>query len=240
MGYTFSPQTTYATGSVPDSVTTADVNGDGHADLVVANASDNTVSVLLGTGTGTFGAQTTYATGSGPISVTTADVNGDGHADLVVANSSDNTVSVLLGTGTGTFGAQTTYATGTSPFSVTTADVNGDGHPDLVVTNLNSNTVSVLLGTGTGTFGAQTTYATGSGPYSVERGRRGEHVLSGGRHRRLLRQRHRGQFLQWGAFVDEGVDEATRLFRLAASDCPHGFNEWDAANAELKALGVVP
>jgi lipoprotein NlpI len=35
-------------------------------------------------------------------------------------------------------------------------------------------------------------------------------------------------------------DEATRLFRLAASDCPHGFNEWDAANAELKALGVVP
>jgi len=35
-------------------------------------------------------------------------------------------------------------------------------------------------------------------------------------------------------------DEATRLFRLAASDCPHDFNEWDAANAELKALGVVP
>jgi lipoprotein NlpI len=34
-------------------------------------------------------------------------------------------------------------------------------------------------------------------------------------------------------------DEATRLFRLAASDCPHGFNEWEAANAELKALGVV-
>jgi lipoprotein NlpI len=34
-------------------------------------------------------------------------------------------------------------------------------------------------------------------------------------------------------------DEATRLFRLAASDCPHGFNERDAANAELKALGVV-
>jgi lipoprotein NlpI len=35
-------------------------------------------------------------------------------------------------------------------------------------------------------------------------------------------------------------DEATRLFRLVASDCPHGSDEWDAANAELKALGVVP
>jgi lipoprotein NlpI len=35
-------------------------------------------------------------------------------------------------------------------------------------------------------------------------------------------------------------DEATRLFRLAARDCPHSFSEWDAANAELKALGAVP
>jgi lipoprotein NlpI len=35
-------------------------------------------------------------------------------------------------------------------------------------------------------------------------------------------------------------DEATRLFGLAASDCPHSFDEWDAANAELKALGVAP
>jgi lipoprotein NlpI len=34
-------------------------------------------------------------------------------------------------------------------------------------------------------------------------------------------------------------DEATRLFRLAASDCPHGFTEWGAANAELKALGAA-
>jgi lipoprotein NlpI len=34
-------------------------------------------------------------------------------------------------------------------------------------------------------------------------------------------------------------DEATRLFRLAASDCPRGFIEWSAANAELKALGVA-
>ncbi|MBR1246084.1 tetratricopeptide repeat protein [Bradyrhizobium sp. AUGA SZCCT0169] len=35
-------------------------------------------------------------------------------------------------------------------------------------------------------------------------------------------------------------DEATRLFRLAASDCPRSFHEWEAANAELTALGVVP
>jgi hypothetical protein len=35
-------------------------------------------------------------------------------------------------------------------------------------------------------------------------------------------------------------DEATRLFRLASSDCPRDFTEWHAANAELKALGAAP
>ena len=34
-------------------------------------------------------------------------------------------------------------------------------------------------------------------------------------------------------------DEAARLFRFAARDCPKNFDEWPAANAELKALGVV-
>ena len=36
MGYTFSPHTTCATGTSPRSVTTADENGDGQVDLVVA------------------------------------------------------------------------------------------------------------------------------------------------------------------------------------------------------------
>jgi lipoprotein NlpI len=35
-------------------------------------------------------------------------------------------------------------------------------------------------------------------------------------------------------------DEAARLFRLAARDCPRDFTERGAANAELKALGQTP
>ena len=44
-------------GRLPQSVTTADLNGDGKLDLVVADAFGG-VSVLLGTGTGGFGAAT--------------------------------------------------------------------------------------------------------------------------------------------------------------------------------------
>jgi len=35
-------------------------------------------------------------------------------------------------------------------------------------------------------------------------------------------------------------DEAARLFRLAAANCPKGFAELPAAKAELKALGQNP
>ena len=58
--------------------------------------------------------------------------------------------------------------------------------------------------------------------------------------------RKRGQVCEANFYSGElsltkgSKDEATRLFRLAASDCPRSFHEWEAANAELKALGVVP
>ena len=178
----FAAQTPFATGTNPYSVTAADVNGDGKPDLIVANISSNTVSVLLnitapGTTTPTFAAQQTFATGSGPVSVTAADVNGDGKPDLIVANTNDNTVSVLLNTTAPgatmpSFAAQQTFATGVGPISVTAADVNGDGKPDLIVANFSDNTVSVLLNTTTPgatmpSFTAQQTFATGMGPISV-------------------------------------------------------------------------
>jgi hypothetical protein len=41
------PPGTFAVGSSPESVSLADVNGDGRLDLITANSRDNTVSVLL-------------------------------------------------------------------------------------------------------------------------------------------------------------------------------------------------
>ena len=42
------------------------------------------------------------------------------------------------------------------------------------------------------------------------------------------------------ALRQNAKDEAIRQFKLAVSDCPHSFLEWDAANGELKTLGVTP
>ena len=163
----FAAQVAYATGSYPSSVTSADVNGDGKADLLVTNSSSSTVSVMTNQGDGRFNAKVDVATGSNPISVSSADVNGDGKADLLVANYYSNTVSVLTNRGDGTFNAKVDYATGSSPISVSSADVNGDGKADLVVANSGSGTVSVLTNQGDGTFNAKVDYATGSSPISV-------------------------------------------------------------------------
>ena len=178
----FATQQPFAAGSHPDSVTAADVNGDGRPDLVVANLGDSNVSVLLnatvpGATTLSFATQQNFATGVQPYSVTTADVNGDGRPDLVVANSAGSSVSVLLNaTAPGAtmlaFAAQSSFAAGTLPYSITAADVNGDGKPDLVVANSGDNTASVLLNTTVSgatapSFAAQQILATGRNPYSV-------------------------------------------------------------------------
>ncbi|HSZ57081.1 MAG TPA: FG-GAP-like repeat-containing protein, partial [Tepidisphaeraceae bacterium] len=176
----FQPQRAFDTGAEPASVAVADLNGDGKADMVVANygtfySYGQTVSVLLGNGDGTFQAQQVLGVGSGPDAVAIADVNGDGIPDLIVANSRSNDVSVLLGNGNGTFKPQVTYATGAGPSSIAVANLNGDGYPDLVVTNSGGHgyystpgdTVSVLLNNGDGTFKPQQELTTGYGPSSV-------------------------------------------------------------------------
>ena len=116
----------------------------GKLDLANLNFID-TVSILLGTGTGSFGAKTDFGTGSDPGSVAVGDFNGDGKLDLAVTNGNSATASILLGTGTGSFGARTGFGTGGGPDSVAVGDFNGDGKLDLTTANQSRNTVSILL-----------------------------------------------------------------------------------------------
>jgi len=54
-----SPGPSLTVGQEPHSVLAGDFNSDGHADLVVSNRTDGSITVLLGNGDGTF---TTHAT----------------------------------------------------------------------------------------------------------------------------------------------------------------------------------
>ena len=77
-------------------MTIADLDGDGHRDLAVANFGLPAVSVLLGNGDGTFGTKSDFGAGTNPRSIAIADFNGDSRLDLAIANAGTNAVSVNL------------------------------------------------------------------------------------------------------------------------------------------------
>jgi uncharacterized repeat protein (TIGR01451 family) len=146
-------------------VAIADVNGDGHPDLVFSNrygdiVNAGKVSVVLGDGTGGFATATTFPTNStGPSAIAVADFNQDGRPDVAVSSVYSSAVSVLVSDGLGGFGTPTLYPSGgTYAFAVAAGDVNGDGNPDLVTGNLVAPTVGVLIGDGHGGFGSTATY----------------------------------------------------------------------------------
>ncbi|HEX4299492.1 MAG TPA: FG-GAP-like repeat-containing protein [Gammaproteobacteria bacterium] len=174
------PTQFFSTLNGPESVVSADVNGDGHPDLIEIGT-DQTIAVLINKGDGTFRSPDQYyAVGNQPNALAVADLNHDGKLDIVVINGTDNTISVLMGNGDGAFAAPTaadaaagvatpapTYPTGAGPISLTIADVNGNGIPDVIVANANDDTLSVFIGRGDGTFRPAVAIPTGKGPVFV-------------------------------------------------------------------------
>ncbi|MFQ5668141.1 MAG: FG-GAP repeat domain-containing protein [Candidatus Binatia bacterium] len=77
-------------------VITADLNGDGLADLATANTQADTVTVLLALPAGGFGPPSHIAVGTRPRAVSAADLNGDGTLDLVVTNGGSDNLSLLM------------------------------------------------------------------------------------------------------------------------------------------------
>ncbi|GAB4036101.1 beta strand repeat-containing protein [Spirosoma gilvum] len=171
----FQATPTTSVGSAPQDIRTGDLNNDGNLDLVVANNSSNTVSIRLGTGTGTF---TTPASGSelsapnSTLGVSVGDVDNDGDLDLLAAGST--TVNLYTNNGAASFSAPTAITIGANASSLSMGDVDGDGDLDFVVANSDAggagSTASLRLNNGSGQFTAPATGSTitlGSGPLWV-------------------------------------------------------------------------
>ena len=102
--FTQAPGSPVTVGNSPGALAEGDFNGDGNLDLAVANAADDTITILLGKGDGTFTpALVSPATGLTPSGLAIGDFNGDGKLDLAVANFDTAAINILLGNGDGTF-----------------------------------------------------------------------------------------------------------------------------------------
>jgi hypothetical protein len=88
------PITQLPTGLFPQSVTTADLDGDGVREVIVANAGSNSVTVA-----DVGGESREYPAGQSPSNVAVGSMNDDARPDLLVANDGNGSVSTLLNLG---------------------------------------------------------------------------------------------------------------------------------------------
>lgn len=126
-------------GLTANSLAVADVDGDGHADVITANggsapATPGSVSVLLGHGDGTFAAPVVtpgVPRLDGDNEIGAGDIDQDGHLDVVVAHQGG--VRVLFGDGAGGLSdPHVLDATGGWASDVEVFDSDGDGVDDVV------------------------------------------------------------------------------------------------------------
>ncbi len=166
----------------PGLVVTADMNGDGKPDAVIAGGSG--VAVLLNQGNGTFAAEQDYPLPSSAVSLVTGDFNGDGKPDVAVGvypgpgAAGASGVYVLWGQANGILAAPVKIDSSFYPDGLAAADLNGDGRTDLVVADQGffsyvggsrqiNGALHVYLGNAAGTFAAVAAPATPATNYSV-------------------------------------------------------------------------
>lgn len=151
-------------GSSPDSIQAADLDGDGDQDLIVALKNIGQVRAYINTA-GVFTAGASAAAGSEPRGMAKGNLDGVGALDFAIADNAGTTVTTLRYIA----GAWVTasFTVGDEPKGVVIADFNGDGLGDLAVTNHRDRNISVMRNLGGGAMGGRTDHLVGN-PYRPE------------------------------------------------------------------------
>lgn len=140
----------FPTGGSTVSLAAADLDRDGAVDLLTANFTGSSVSVLYGLGNGAFALPSTLPAGRTPNDLAVADFDLDGNLDFAVADQNGQSQPIFLGNGARGFEARPFFSRNVA-VRVAVEDFNGDGWPDLAAPD-GIGYVSVHLGADGGTF----------------------------------------------------------------------------------------
>jgi hypothetical protein len=136
-------------------MTSGEFDADAFDDVAVADAGDNTVTILPGSAHGGFGTSREFAVGAAPVDVLAERLDGDNYLDVAVADHDARALTILHGDGKGGVlkrsdvalpGHPVAIADLTNDNSFDFPDLNRDDRADLAVTYDDSATVTVLLG----------------------------------------------------------------------------------------------
>jgi outer membrane protein OmpA-like peptidoglycan-associated protein len=162
----FVPKYPYRSGEQNWDVATADMDRDGHLDILTASKLDGQVHVHYNDGAGNFARSASYPAQRDHRGLCTFDANGDGWPDVATV-SLKGKLCVLMNDGRGGLGQLQVLKTGIMAHDVATADLNGDGHADLLVAAVTTHALHPYWGDGKGHFTPGPLLPTGRGPRAV-------------------------------------------------------------------------
>jgi hypothetical protein len=144
----------------PSGIASADLDDDGHLDLVVVARESNTLTVLRGDGSGGFTNHGGLVLGDAngfARRLAVGDFNGDGHVDVAATLFIGQSLAIALGDGTGGLalapGSPFPLPGAAGPYDIAAARLVGDDATlDLAITDLVNDELTVLQGDGAGDF----------------------------------------------------------------------------------------
>ena len=135
-------------------ITLADVNNDGHLDIIVVDTYGENIGIYIGLGHGIFRNRENLRISFNSHSLAIDDFNKDGKLDMVMATKDGESVNTYLGDGFGGFKFEESNKIKFERFSpfITTGDFNNDKNLDVAIAGLDSANMVTFLGNGKGKF----------------------------------------------------------------------------------------
>ena len=155
----FASKVDFTTAGNPAFAAIGDVDGDGKAEVLIANSGSSSISVYHNTASsgsissGSFASKVDFSVGSSPTGIVVVDLDGDGKLDLGVNNANSDNISVLRNTASSgsitssSFATKVDFTAGDAPRKIVASDIDGDTSIDLIVVNSNSDNASVFRST---------------------------------------------------------------------------------------------